>query len=112
MSSPNSLGKISASIPLPAFTVGFLYNLFPTAIAIFVVLIADCAVVELESLSLTFEVNEISTFFLYPEIAVSSLIFRAWMLKSSLLYVMRPIVFLLFEDTLSPFLLTSSSPKL
>ncbi|WP_165758164.1 hypothetical protein [Bacillus mycoides] len=112
MSSPNSLGKISASIPLPAFTVGFLYNLFPTAIAIFVVLIADCAVVELESPSLTFEVNEISTFFLYPETAVSSLIFRAWMLKSSLLYVMRPIVFLLFEDTLSPFLLTSSSPKL
>ncbi|EEK74087.1 hypothetical protein bcere0007_14160 [Bacillus mycoides] len=67
------------------------------------VLIADCAVVELESPSLTFEVNVISTFLLYPETAVSSLIFRAWMLTSSLLYVMRPIVFLLFENTLSPF---------
>nr|WP_171902548.1 hypothetical protein [Bacillus mycoides] len=96
MSSPNSLGKISASIPLPAFTIGFLYNFFPTAIAILAVLIVDCTVVELEPPSLTLEVNEISIFLLYPEIAVSSLIFRAWILTSSLLYVMRPIVFLLF----------------
>nr|WP_176555903.1 hypothetical protein [Bacillus cereus] len=96
MSSPNFLGKISASIPLPAFTIGFLYNFFPTAIAIFAVLIVDCTVVELEPPSLTFEVNEISIFLLYPEIAVSSLIFRAWILTSSLLYVMRPIGFLLF----------------